>query len=125
MKGFFSKKHMLMINMVLLLFIIIGIGYLYNRKSFEPFSTPEKLIYFYMNECGHCQRFNPIWSDFVKKYQGNVQLIKVERKQAKKELKVYKVEGFPTVVLVDDEGKHKTYNGPRNVNGLMKFVNNY
>ena len=55
-----------------------------------------------MNGCPHCVKFSPIWDSFKQSYKGNVQLLKKERGEAGDELRKYKVQGFPTIILVDE-----------------------
>ena len=77
----------------------------YLSSYLENFGTPKKMIYFHMDGCGHCKKFTPVWERFTSQYKGNVQLEKLERKEAGNMLEKYNVQGFPTVVKIDDQGQ--------------------
>mgnify|MGYP001185948532 FL=1 len=89
---------------------------------FESFGNPKELVYFHMNQCGHCKKFTPEWEKFVQGYNGNLKLRKVERSEAGDELNKYQIQGFPTILLLDGNGGKKEFDGPRTVNGLEQFT---
>ena len=89
----------------------------------ENFGTPKKLVYFHMNGCGYCKEFTAEWEKFVQGYNGNLKLQKIERGEAGETLlQKYKITGFPTVLLLDENGTHKQYDGERTQAGLEQFV---
>ena len=94
----------------------------FNMGYLENFGNPKTLYYFHMNGCGHCKRFSPIWSEFKSKYKGPVVLKKMERAEAGSLLEKYEVQGFPTIILVDDKGQKKEFNDDRTVSALESFV---
>ena len=100
--------------------------YIYSNKPkpFEEFSNPKELIYFYMDGCGHCKTFSPIWDEFTNNYKGNLRIKKYERKQAGDMIDKFQIQGFPTILLIDEQGNKKEFNGDRTVKGLEQFVNN-
>ena len=93
-----------------------------KQRQIEGFGTPSKMIYFYMDGCGHCVKFAPTWEKFVKEYQGDIKLEKYDRADAGDKITLYGVSGFPTIILVDKNGKHKDFDGDRTVAGLTKFA---
>ena len=40
------------------------------------------------------------------------------------DLKKYNINGFPTVLIIDENGKTQTYDGPRTESGLMAYFSN-
>lgn len=111
--------------------IIVSIRYvlktlIYTNNLYrylEGLENPTNAIYFHMNGCGHCKNFTPVWEEFSNNYKGPVQLKKMERLEAGDDLlKKYKVEGFPTVVKIDEKGNYETFNGERTIDGLKKFI---
>ena len=89
----------------------------------ENFGTPKSLIYFHMEECGHCKKFTPEWEKFVQGYKGDLKIQKLERKEAGEGmLQKYKIQGFPTVLLIDENGQKKAYEGERTSSGLKQFI---
>jgi len=78
------------------------------------------IILFYMDWCGHCMHFKPIWNEFSKitdkKY---INVVKTDNDEL---VTKYKIEGFPTVKLfIDDQVIN--YEGDRSVGGLADFIN--
>ena len=100
--------------------IIVSVRYvlktiIYTNFTFsylENLENPTSAIYFHMNGCGHCKNFTPVWDSFVNNYKGPVKCKKMERAEAGDSLlKKYKVEGFPTVIKIDEAGNYETFNG--------------
>jgi hypothetical protein len=104
--------------------LVIGNNKVVSYNTYENFSNPKTCTYYYMNNCGYCDKFNPEWDKFVAGYSGPVVLQKKERQEAGDELNNYNIEGFPTVILTDENGEHKEFNGDRTSDGLNTFVGN-
>ena len=90
--------------------------------NLEGFGQPKELVYFYMDGCGHCKKFSPIWDQFANSYNGSLNIRKVERADAGDELNKYSVQGFPTVLLLDGNGGKKEFQGNRTVAELNSFA---
>ena len=117
-KPLFVKAFILFIAFGLVIFIMS----LFNGEPSpqEGFSSsPAKVNYYYMDGCGHCEKFSPVWDEFTKSYNGSTQLKKINMKDAGNDLEKYKVDGFPTVVIIDENGKHEHYNGDRTLAALQ------
>jgi thiol-disulfide isomerase/thioredoxin len=113
------------VSMLLLFFVVVSIVYfLFFRKnnSIENFGTPASCTYYYMEQCGHCKRFSPEWDNFVQSYTGPVTLRKVDMSEAGSDLEKYNIRGFPTILIVDENGEYKDYDGPRTSEALTKFL---
>ena len=112
------------IKIVILIVLAIVVHFLFFRQSsrMENFGNPATLTYYYMEDCGHCKRFAPEWDTFVQNYTGPVKLRKVEMNEAGDDLKKYNINGFPTILAVDENGEAKDYDGPRTSEGLTKFL---
>ena len=93
-------------------------------RKVEGMSNPKELIYFYWDKCGHCKQFNPEWEKFEKTYNGPVKLNKKEMNEAGPELKKYNVNAFPTIIIIDETGDYKQYDGPRTSEGLLQYFSN-
>ena len=123
------NKLSFLVKLLIIIIIIVVIRYLYLNYLLrgiitENFGNPVSCTYYYMNNCGHCKRFTPEWDDFVKSYTGNIKLRKVEASNAGDDLQKYNIKGFPTVLLIDDVGETKEFNGPRTSDGLKTFLQN-
>ena len=75
-----------------------------------------------MNGCGHCKKFTPVWDEFSDNYNGELKLKKLERNEAGDLLQKYEIKGFPTVLLIDEQGNKKEFQGDRTIQGLKKFI---
>ena len=117
-----SSKPIKVVSLIILTFTL---HFLFVRQSspMENFGNPATLTYYYMENCGHCKRFNPEWDTFVQNYTGHVKLRKVEMNEAGDDLEKYNISGFPTILAVDENGDKKDYDGPRTSEGLTKFLN--
>jgi len=130
-----KKKFLKMnpvIQIIIALLMVIALRYLfqllqyhYYTASLENFSNPKKLVYFHMDTCGYCKKFNPEWDKFASSYKGPIELQKIERKEAGDSLEKYKIQGFPSILLIDEQDNTKEFDGDRTVSGLEKFVSGY
>ena len=114
-------------RVVKLITVVIAISILWalfikKKSAVENFGNPRTCTYYYMNQCGHCKRFSPEWDNFVQSYTGPVTLRKVEMSEAGDDLDKYNIRGFPTILVVDNKGEFKDYDGPRTSEALTKFL---
>ena len=112
---------------ILCIFVVILFIIYYNNdflSTQEEFENPSNMTYYYMEKCKYCKDFNPVWDEFVKKYKGNLVLKKISMDNAGNDLDKYDIQSFPTVVLSNDKGDFKKFDGERTVDGLMKFAGN-
>lgn len=97
-----------------------------NFKVFEGFGTgkPTTLLLLHMNGCGHCKKMLPEWSKFERNNSNTGLVTKsVELDEDPSLAKRYKVQGFPTILLLDENGeKIETYEGERTTAGLTEYV---
>ena len=75
-----------------------------NVENFEN-DGKKKVVYFYMNGCPHCDSFSPIWDEF--KQTSKLPTHKIESADAGEMMSKYKISGFPTIILLD-ENNNKT-----------------
>lgn len=118
-----KKPHIVLklVVAIAVLFVMYHVAKKYFLK--EAFSNPSTCTYYYMEQCGHCKRFSPEWDKFTQTYTGSVRLRKVEMNDAGDDLRKYNINGFPTVLLVNDNGESQQYEGPRTSDALNKFIN--
>ena len=75
-----------------------------------------------MEGCPHCVKLMPEWDKFTKMNNTSITTKAVEKDDDRALVKRYGVEGFPTILLLDSNGKKlDTYNGPRNAQGLLDY----
>ena len=109
-------------------FTIFMVGIIFSMV-FMPHSRQEgmvkgrkELLLLHMEGCPHCVRLLPEWDNFTKMNDTNITTKSVERNDDQALVKRYGVKGFPTILLLDENGdKLKTYDGPRTVQGLLDF----
>ena len=77
------------------------------------------MVYFYMKRCGYCNKFNPIWEEFVKKTE--IKTKKVELGEMSPAEKRLGIKSVPTIMFLGSEIS-KIYVGPRNVEALQEAV---
>ena len=74
-----------------------------------------------MNGCIHCEKFTPTWDKFSNNYK--LSNVKKWKEIDENTLKKYNVQGFPTVIMIDENGNGKPFEGDRTISGLEKFAN--
>ena len=130
-KGILSNNRIY--TLLLIIFLTFIGGFLlqkifnFNLEGYEgEEQIPAKVVYFYMDGCPACKDFEKTWKNFNNSYNGELTIEKIEREDAGNDvLDKYKVNGFPTVLLVDtNDNKIKEFTLNRTVDNLMKFANN-
>ena len=120
-----KTKSVLKKSIVVLYFVgVIYYIFFRNTSIMENFGNPTSCTYYYMTNCGHCKTFTPEWDKFVQNYTGKIVFKKVEMNQAGKDIEKYNIKGFPTVLIMDEAGETKEYDGPRTSDGLKKYFEN-
>ena len=137
-KKMFSKKNapkvMLLIGILIILFIVRKKFLM--KEGFESTSSTfgtdikdgKKLVLFYADWCGHCKKFKPIWDDMSNQSNkdGKNKLLKIDLggddPKNTSIMEKYKVDGFPTVALLNNGKLEETYNGERSKEALSNFI---
>lgn len=81
----------------------------------------KKCILFYAPWCGYCKQFMPAWNKFEEKMKNKINIEKIDCVENPEQCKKYDIQGYPTIKLVNGN-KITEFNGPRNVESLIKFV---
>ena len=104
------------------MFIAVICAFNYLTSSQENFEGGKKLLLLHMNGCGHCEQLMPHWNTFEANNNSEVSTQAVEMNENPALVKKYKVDGFPTILLLGENGKKlDTYNGPRTADGLSSY----
>jgi hypothetical protein len=111
--------------LILLIIVIIIVGIFYKR--FEKFTNPKPytLYYFYMDGCGHCDRFNPEWEKLpVSEIYKPVKINMNDGASGTDKAKLYNVKGAPTLILISNTNDKEfyEYNGNRTIEDINNFV---
>ena len=114
--------------MISLLFFIIVWHIIYPamvnffKSRQEGFKGRKSLLLLHMEGCPHCVKLMPEWDKFTKMNNTSIIAKAVEKDDDRALVKRYGVEGFPTILLLDSNGKKlDTYGGPRNAQGLLDY----
>lgn len=91
-------------------------------------SMQYRLVYLYMEGCGHCERFSPTWQKFENEYgaeysKRGIKLVSYEASST--EAKNYDVRGFPTVMLYKGSSMVSTFEDSRTIPSLRAFVDSH
>jgi len=116
---------MLFILALLIIFYYFN-KYVLTNMNVENFENDgkKKVVYFYMNGCPHCVSFSPIWDEFEK--TSPLATHKIESADAGEMMSKYKISGFPTIILLDENNnKLKELEGPRTLAGLNAMISSY
>lgn len=112
--------------------IIVGtiIGSSYNSK--ERFTDSQnKLVYLYMDGCGHCAEFNTTWENIKNKVAGNpktynftVEKYDLGNGKGSDYAKQFQISYAPAILFI--KGSNPTtkneYNGSRTVDDVLKWA---
>jgi len=94
-----------------------------NVENFEN-DGQMKVVYFYMNGCGHCNSFSPIWDEFTQDCP--LATHKIESADAGQMMSKYGISGFPTILLLDgNNNKVKELEGDRTLTNLNAMISQY
>ena len=84
----------------------------------------KEMVLFHMNGCGHCKNMMPEWNKFQSSYKkAGIKVSKVERAENPKAMEKLGIQGFPTIMLLQNGKKIKDYQGERTATAFKNFAN--
>lgn len=130
------KKQHIIVRAGILIIILYGIKYLLKRFNItvldstylEGFANnkidKKTFVFFKMNGCPHCDSMQGEWDKFVSNNKTGVPTLEIEASANQKLVEKYKVEGFPTLLMVDSDNVIATFEGDRNAESFESFATN-
>ena len=132
----FKKLHILLKIIIMLgLFLLVRIALdklLWGAhdqgnqmEGFHDVSHGKRVILFHWKDCGHCKKMMPEWQRFQKlnANKKNISIETIEKDDAPELIQKYNVQGFPTIIAINNGKKVKEFEGERTVDDLQRFAN--
>ena len=100
-----------------------------ETKIDQPDTIHDNILVYNFNTewCGYSRKFQPIWEDFSNNVKDNMNIqaidVKCDNDQNKDLCNKYKIQGYPTVIIVKNNQPHE-YSGNRTVDDLISTINN-
>ncbi len=107
----------------------------YDKKStselveINDYDKKNYLVYFKMNNCNHCIKFENEWHKIINNNSNNNLIFSVVVADNydmndfdEKLIKKYQVKSYPTLILIKDVNDHKIYEGEMNYNNVKEFL---
>ncbi|CAF1189785.1 unnamed protein product [Rotaria magnacalcarata] len=96
-------------------------------KTFDKIVNDDKkhvVIFFYAPWCGHCNNFKPTYSKLARSYAGQSNLILAQMDATANDIpQGFEVTGYPTIFIVPTNNKPVKYEGNRDIDDLVNFIN--
>tara|TARA_B100001059_G_C17631208_1_gene474508 strand:+ start:261 stop:692 length:432 start_codon:yes stop_codon:yes gene_type:complete len=122
------------------IFIVIALGaivcyFLTTREGFESrpssfnddIASGKKVVWFYAPWCGHCKTMHKDWDDAASAVNiGENHMIKInvgnkDNDEHSKIAGLYNVQGFPTILLLNNGQREEEYNGERSKAAFISY----
>jgi len=128
-----SRDMISMISMgfivVFLLIAIVALYYMNGKNLLETFTGNKRycLEYYYMDGCGHCDRFNEsgVWEELKNTYGNQIEFYKYNNREVKDKVDKHNITGFPTIIVTENDNIKAEYNGNREKGDIEKFISSY
>lgn len=83
--------------------------------------TLKRVILFYSESCGHCQKFKPEWERI--KQNGTMNTSEYNCGESPMSCNAYGIQGYPTIIVENGFSSHE-YHGERTLEQILNFYNN-
>ena len=91
---------------------------MYTSKNFDK-KLPVGMIMIGTSWCPHCTSLKPIWKQ-LKKESKEYTIAAVDAMKNQELIHMMGITGYPTILIVLNNGKMKEYTGPRTLEDLKK-----
>lgn len=127
-----NTKNLCCLFCMVIVIALLGytVYYMQGKKSKETFDGHDNvktLIFFKANWCGHCNRFKPVWDEFVTECKSKNEPTKlveldIDQEESKPLMEKHNVRGFPHVVLTSDNQDDVVFTKNRTKEDLIAFL---
>lgn len=97
-------RYVLIFTLVVLLGFAMLYVYNIQKTVQEKFDGQYQITYVYKEGCFFCNKFNPVWDQWVAANSSTHKGKKIEQANATNFTSKYGINGFPTVVIEDANG---------------------
>lgn len=105
-----------------------GIGCGNNRKKLGGGEVKKPLVIklFWVDWCGHCNKFKPVWNKLKKENTEDVNYVDVNCEKEKELSHKEGIQGFPTIRLYDGDGHLlEELEGSRDEDNIKNLIKNH
>jgi protein disulfide-isomerase A1 len=104
-----------------------AVFYLVSKQFEEVCYNKDKAVFveFYAPWCGHCKQLAPVWDKLGEHFADDESIVIAKSDATANEFADVEVQGFPTLkYFPKGENKIVDYNGPRDLDSFIKFIDN-
>lgn len=92
----------------------------------ETVDGKDAMIEFYAPWCGHCQALKPAYKQLASKFSDTPSVVVgAMDATAHEPPAAYEVSGYPTIYFKDQTGKISSYDGDRNLDSMVEYIQNH
>ena len=99
--------------------------FVFFRNSSESFSSGKRsIVLFFLPGCGFCTDMIPEWEKFEESQRNNpsIDVKRVNGGEDQEAARANDVTGFPTIILFEQDGTKKVFQGDRTAEEFTEFI---
>ena len=105
--------------------VCVVVYFVFFRGSSEGFSSGKRsIVLFFLPGCGFCTDMMPEWDKFEASQRNNpnIEVRKVDGSQNRQAAQEQGITGFPTIILFEEDGSKKVFDGDRTQESFKRFI---
>lgn len=105
--------------------LCVVVYFVFFRGSSEGFSSGKRsIVLFFLPGCGFCTDMMPEWDKFEASQRNNpnIEVRKVDGSQNRQAAQEQGITGFPTIILFEEDGSKKVFDGDRTQEAFERFI---